>query len=277
MTPRPHRFRHGPVYLFLTRFALYSLFPVVWTFITSIKPEQQAVAYPPRFLPETVTLENYVHVITQTPVPRYMWNSLVVAAGTVAVVVVTSMLAGYAFSRFRFPGHGVLLLMLLICVMVSGATKVIPLYLVLLRFGQLNTHFGLILTYSAELIPISVWLMKSYLDAIPRELDEAGLTDGAGRIRVFLELVLPVSLPGLMAVILFVFVKASQEFIYASTFISEPSLKTAPAGLYLFLTEIGVQWSNLAAAGLLVVLPVVLIFLLLQRWFIGGLTAGAVK
>jgi ABC-type maltose transport system permease subunit len=167
--------------------------------------------------------------------------------------------------------------MLLICVMVSGATKVIPLYLVLLRFGQLNTHFGLILTYSAELIPISVWLMKSYLDAIPRELDEAGLTDGAGRIRVFLELVLPVSLPGLMAVILFVFVKASQEFIYASTFISEPSLKTAPAGLYLFLTEIGVQWSNLAAAGLLVVLPVVLIFLLLQRWFIGGLTAGAVK
>ncbi len=277
MTPRPNRFRHVPVYLFLTLFALYSLFPVVWTFITSIKPEQQAVAYPPRFLPETVTLDNYVHVITQTPVPRYMWNSLVVAAGTVAVVVVTSMLAGYAFSRFRFPGHGVLLLMLLICVMVSGATKVIPLYLVLLRFGQLNTHFGLILTYSAELIPISVWLMKSYLDAIPRELDEAGLTDGAGRIRVFLELVLPVSLPGLMAVILFVFVKASQEFIYASTFISEPSLKTAPAGLYLFLTEIGVQWSNLAAAGLLVVLPVVLIFLLLQRWFIGGLTAGAVK
>ena len=127
------------------------------------------------------------------------------------------------------------------------------------------------------LIPISVWLMKSYLDAIPRELDEAGLTDGAGRIRVFLELVLPVSLPGLVAVILFVFVKASQEFIYASTFISEPNLKTAPAGLYLFLTEIGVEWSNLAAAGLLVVLPVVLIFLLLQRWFVGGLTAGAVK
>lgn len=277
MTPRSNRLTYVPVYLFLVLFALYSLFPVVWTFITSIKPESQAVAYPPRLLPETVTLDNYIHVITQTPVPRYMWNSLVVAAGTVAVVVVASMLAGYAFSRFRFPGHGVLLLMLLICVMVSGATKVIPLYLVLLRFGQLNTHFGLILTYSAELIPISVWLMKSYLDAIPRELDEAGLTDGAGRIRVFLELVLPVSLPGLVAVILFVFVKASQEFIYASTFISEPDLKTAPAGLYLFLTEIGVQWSNLAAAGLLVVLPVVLIFLLLQRWFVGGLTAGAVK
>ncbi len=271
------KFKHVPVYVFLTLFALYALFPVAWTFITSIKPEEQAVAYPPQLLPDTVTLENYAHVITQTQVPRYMWNSLVVAAGTVGVVVVVSMLAGYGFSRFRFPGHSLLLLLLLICVMVSGATKVIPLYLMLLRIGQLNTHFGLILTYSAELIPISVWLMKSYLDAIPRDLDEAGLTDGAGRLRVFFGLVLPVSLPGLMAVILFVFVKASQEFIYASTFISEPNLKTAPAGLYLFLTEIGVQWSNLAAASLLVVLPVILIFLLLQRWFVSGLTAGAVK
>lgn len=266
-----------PVYLFLVLFSLYSLFPVAWTFVTSIKPEEQAVAYPPQVIPQTVTLDNYAHVIAKTPVPRYMWNSLLVAAGTVAVVVTASMLAGYAFSRFRFPGDRLLLLFLLVCVMVSGATKVIPLYLMLLRIGQLNTHLGLVLTYSAELIPISVWLMKSYLDAIPRELDEAGLTDGAGRLRVFFGLVVPVSLPGLLAVVLFVFVKASQEFIYAQTFISEPNLKTAPAGLYMFLTEIGVQWSNLAAASLLVVLPVILIFLLLQRWFVSGLTAGAVK
>lgn len=265
------------VYGFLSIAAFFALFPIIWTLSTSLKPPQEAVAYPPRIIPSAITLENYSHVLTRTQVPRYIFNTFIVSVGTVFLVITASSLAGYAFSRFRFRGQNLLLLSLLVCVMVSGATKVIPLYLMLLQLGLLNTHLGLILTYATELIPISVWMMKSYFDSIPFELDEASMMDGAGRLRIFFNVILPVSVPVIIAVVLFTFVKASQEFIYASTFISEPDLKTAPVGLYQFLTEIGVQWSYLAAASLLVIGPIIVVFLLLQRWFVSGLTAGAVK
>ena len=265
------------LYLFLGLFALYSLFPVLWTLVTSFKPESEAVAYPPQLVPASVTLANYVYVLTRTSVPLYIWNTFVVSGITVALVTGTSALAGYAFARFKFHGRNLLLLGLLICVMVSGATKVIPLYLMLLQVGLLNSYWSLILTYSAELIPLSVWLMKSYIDTIPTELDEAALIDGSGKLHVFFTMILPLSVPGIIAVALMTFVRASQEFIYASTFISEPTLKTAPVGLYVFFTDIGVQWGNLTAASLLVVAPMIAIFLLLQRWFTSGLTVGAVK
>jgi multiple sugar transport system permease protein len=265
------------LYLFLAAFALYSLFPVLWTLVTSFKPEAEAVAYPPRLIPANVTLANYVYVLTRTSVPLYVWNTFVVSGVTVALVTAASALAGYAFARFKFHGRNLLLLSLLICVMVSGATKVIPLYLMLLQVGLLNSYWSLILTYSAELIPLGVWLMKSYIDTIPIELDEAALIDGSGKLHVFFTMILPLSVPGILAVGLMTFVRASQEFIYASTFISEPTLKTAPVGLYVFFTDIGVQWGNLTAASLLVVAPMIAIFVLLQRWFTSGLTVGAVK
>lgn len=265
------------VYLFLVVFTFFALFPVVWTLSTSLKPELQATAYPPQLIPREITFASYVHVLKRTAVPIYIWNTFAVSGGALALVVASSALAAYAFSRFRFRGRKVLLLGLLICVMVSGATKVIPLYLMLLQAGLLNSHLGLILIYSAELIPISVWLIKAYIDTLPEDLDDAALIDGAGRVRVFFVIILPLSMPGIIAVALQAFIRSAQEFIYASTFITEPTMKTAPVGLYIFFTEVGVQWTYLAAASILIVAPVVLVFLLLQRWFVSGMTAGAIK
>lgn len=277
MRTRPLRFSHVAVYLFLGVFTLYALFPFIWTLSTSLKSATQVVAYPPRIIPDGITLQNYIYVLTHTPVPTYIMNTFIVAGGTVILVGVASALAGYAFSRFKFHGKNLILLSLLICVMISGATKVIPLYMMLLQAGLLNTYWSLILTYSAELVPISVWLMKSYIDTVPRDLDDAALVDGCGKVRAFFKIILPLTIPGLIAVLLLAFISASHEFIYAATFISEPTMKTAPAGLYIFFTDIGVEWGPLTAASILVVALIIAIFLLLQRWFISGLTVGAVK
>jgi ABC-type maltose transport system permease subunit len=161
--------------------------------------------------------------------------------------------------------------------MVSGATKVVPLYLMLHKMALLNSLVGLGVVYAVEFLPISVWLMKSYLDTIPMELDEAASVDGSSRLRTFVSVVFPLSLPGVVAVALITFVRSAQEFIYAATFLTETGVKTSPVGLYMFFTELGVEWGHLTAAALVVVLPIVLVFLILQRWFVSGLTMGAVR
>jgi multiple sugar transport system permease protein len=265
------------VHLLLAAFAGYSLFPLLWALVTSLKRPEDAVRYPPQWLPNPVTVQNYVDVLTRTPVPAQILNTMIAATVAALIVVAASSLAGYGFSRFRFPGKDFLLISLLGCVMVSGATKVVPLYLMLHKLALLNSLLGLGVVYAVEFLPISVWLMKSYLDTIPIELDEAASVDGSSRIRTFVSVVFPLSLPGVVAVALITFVRSAQEFIYAATFLTETSVKTSPVGLYMFFTELGVEWGHLTAAALVIVLPIVLVFLVLQKWFVSGLTMGAVR
>ncbi len=276
---RGPRRRRSPVlvHLFLAAFSAYSLFPLLWALVTSLKRPEDAVAYPPTWIPAPPTLANYADVLLRTAVPWQVVNTVVAAGLAAGIVVVASSLAGYGFARFEFRGKQVLLVSLLGCVMVSGATKVVPLYLMLHRAGLLNSLAGLGLVYAVEFLPISVWLMKSYVETIPVELDEAAAVDGSGRLRTFVRIVFPLSLPGVVAVALITFVRSAQEFIYAATFLTEPAVKTSPVGLYMFFTELGVEWGHLTAASLVVVLPIVLVFLLLQRWFVSGLTMGAVR
>jgi ABC-type glycerol-3-phosphate transport system permease component len=273
---RPARSRTA-VHLLLATFAAYSLFPLLWALVTSLKRPEDAVRYPPQWLPSPLTVQNYVDVLTRTPVPAQILNTMIAATLAAVIVVVASSLAGYGFSRFRFPGKDLLLIGLLGCVMVSGATKVVPLYLMLHKMALLNSLVGLGVVYAVEFLPISVWLMKSYLDTIPMELDEAASVDGSSRLRTFVSVVFPLSLPGVVAVALITFVRSAQEFIYAATFLTETGVKTSPVGLYMFFTELGVEWGHLTAAALVVVLPIVLVFLILQKWFVSGLTMGAVR
>ena len=265
------------MHVILAVFAAYSLFPLLWTLVTSLKRPADAVAYPPQWIPSPPTLQNYVDVLTRTAVPWQVLNTMIAASLAAFIVVAASSLAGYGFSRFDFRGKDVLLISLLACVMVSGATKVVPLYLMLHKLGLLNSLSGLGLVYSVEFLPISVWLMKSYVDTIPVELDEAASVDGCSRLRTFLRIVLPLSLPGVVAVALITFVRSAQEFIYAATFLTETGVKTSPVGLYMFFTELGVEWGQLTAASLVVVLPIVLVFVILQKRFVSGLTMGAVR
>ena len=265
------------IYAFLTVCAASALFPVAWTFVTSLKPETNAVAFPPTWLPRPVTYENYAEVLFTTLFPRYIFNTVAVALGTVLVVASISLVAAYGFSRFVFHGKTFLYIGLMACVMISGATKVIPLYFLLLKAGLLNTLSGLVLTYSAELVPMGVWLMKSYVDSIPFELDDAALIDGCSRGGALYRVILPLSLPGLIATSLLSFLRAAGEFIYAATFISDSQKKTATVGIYMFITEIGVQWGRLSAAAVLLAVPMILFFLMLQRHFRSGLVVGSFR
>jgi ABC-type glycerol-3-phosphate transport system permease component len=265
------------VYLLLVVFTAYSLFPLLWALVTSLKRPEDAVQYPPQWLPNPLTFQNYVDVLTRTPVPYQILNTALTASLAALTVVATSSLAGYGFSRFNFRGKDFLMIGLLGCVMVSGATKVLPLYLMLHKIGLLNSLFGLGIVYAVEFLPISVWLMKSYLDTIPIELDEAASVDGSSRLRTFVSVVFPLSMPGVVAVALITFVRSAQEFIYAATFLTETGVKTSPVGLYMFFTELGVEWGHLTAASLVVVFPIVLVFLVLQKWFVSGLTMGTVR
>ena len=265
------------MYLFLTVFAVFTLFPVAWTLVTSLKPESSAVAFPPTWLPHPVTYENYLNVLSKTVFPRYILNTVVVALASALVVACLGLTAAYAFSRFRFPGRTSLYVGLMACVMISGATKLIPLYLLLLKIGLLNSLFGLVIVYSAELVPMGIWLLKSYVDSIPTELDDAALIDGSSRLGILYRVILPLALPGLIAVSLLTFLRAAGEFIFAATFITNTQSKTAPVGIYMFITEIGVQWGRLAAAAILLAVPMIFFFLILQRYFRSGLVVGSLR
>jgi multiple sugar transport system permease protein len=278
---RPAPFRthleHGLVYLFLIAFSVFTLFPVAWTVVTSVKPEANAIAFPPTWLPRPATLANYVEVIEKTQFPRFIGNTLRVALATVGIVATVSLIAAYGFSRFAFRGKTTLFLGLMACVMIAGATKVIPLYLLLLKVGLLNSLLGLVVTYSAELVPMGIWLLKAYLDSIPRELDDAALIDGCSHGGVLWRVIVPLALPGLIATSLLAFLRAAGEFIYATTFLSDPASKTAPVGIYMFITEVGVQWGRLSAAAMLFAVPLIVFFLILQRYFRSGLIVGSVR
>jgi ABC-type glycerol-3-phosphate transport system permease component len=262
-------------YGFLVLFLIYSLFPLGWMLSTSLKPEEQAREYPPRFIPQTVTLENYARVLTGTSMPRFLANSLILSAGTIVGVLALASLGGYGFSRFRFPGKQFLFLAMLASVMISGISIIVPLYVMFLRLGLLNTHWPLLCIYVTQALPISVWLLKAYFDSIPRELGESALIDGCSRLGLLWRVILPTSRPGLVAVALYTFVVVWREFIIAATFIGKDDLKTMPVGIYMFFTELGIEWGKLGAASMLVALPPAILFFAFQRWFNPGAVTGA--
>lgn len=274
-----HSARIKPVviYTVLLLASFFSIFPIGWTVITSFKLETDAVAFPPTWLPNPLVLENYRAVLFGGPYPRYILNTLLVAATTVVLVAGVSLLGAYGFSRFMFRGKAILYLALMASVMISGATKVIPLYLLLLKIGLLDSLTGLVVVYSAELVPMGVWLLRAYLDSIPGDLDDAAMIDGCSRISVLGRIILPLSWPGLIATGLLTFLRASGEFVFAATFISAPDKKTAPVGIYMFITEIGIEWGRLAAAAMLFSVPLIFFFLILQKYFRSGLMVGSLR
>jgi ABC-type glycerol-3-phosphate transport system permease component len=264
-------------YGFLGLFLVYSAFPLVWMTITSIKPEDQATEFPPRFIPRTITFENYLGVLTETLMPRFILNSLILSLGTIACVLLLGGLAAYGFSRYRFPGRNVIFVGLLASVMISGISTIVPLYVMFRELGLLNTYWPLLCIYVSQALPISIWLLKAYFDAIPREIDEAGLIDGCSQLRVLVQLILPVSRPALVAVSLYSFVVVWREFIIAATFAADIQVKTMPVGLYMFFTELGIEWGKLSAAAVLVALPPMILIVAFQKWFNPGGVAGAIR
>ncbi len=255
---------------------LFAVGPYVWMMLTSIKTEADIAAFPVRYLPTVVTFEHYRVLLEKTSFAGNLANSFVIALGAVALGLSVSIPAAYAFSRFRFPGRKALMTQFLVINMFPIVLIIIPLFVLMRQMGLLDTFMGVILGHSTFAIPFSVWMLTSYMNAIPPELDEAARIDGASRIQTLVLILLPVVMPGVVTTGIYIFVTSWNEYLFAMM-LSGQNVRTVTVALQLFIGEFSVQWGLLTAGGTLIAIPVTLLFLMIQKRLVGGLTSGAVK
>ncbi len=265
------------IYCALVVAAMIALFPVFWMASSSLKPGTELFARDMTLLPIDWTLENYLNVWNNTSFPRYFWNSFVVAGLSTILSVIVSMYAAYALARIRFFGRNAFGMLMLVTQMFPHILLVLPLFLIIQRIGLLNTHAALILAYTAFSLPFTIWLLRGFFEAIPVELEEAAAIDGASQIKTFHRIILPLAGPGLAAVTMFGFIRGWNEFLFALVFLQTRTLFTLPLGLASFQEEFTTRWDLMMAGAGIITLPVLFLFLLMQRFIVQGLLGGAVK
>jgi len=254
----------------------FAIGPYVWMVLTSLRPDSDLAAFPLSYAPSAVTLEHYRALLAHTSFAGNLLNSLIVACGAVIVGLCASVPAAYGFSRFRFRGRRLLMTQFLVINMFPVVLLIIPLFVVMRSLGLLDTFIGVVAGHSTFSIPFAVWMLTSYLNAIPRDLDEAAALDGATRLQTIRLVLLPLVAPGLLTTAIYIFVTSWNEYLFAMM-LSGDHVRTVTVALQLFVGEFTVQWGLLTAGGTLVALPVTLLFLIVQRRLVSGLTSGAVK
>jgi multiple sugar transport system permease protein len=260
----------------------FACLPMVWMLSTSLKGQFAALQQPPEWIPSHPTLDNYITLLSPTsaigPVfLRYFLNSMIVSLSTTLLGVLIAVPAAYAFSRFQFPGRDFLFFAVLVRNMFPVVVFLIPLFILMRTLHLVNTHASLILTYLTFGLPLSFWLLKGFYDNIPEELERAARIDGASRFKAFWLIIMPLSSPGIIATAIYAFIGAWNEYVYALTFLNSESLLTLPVGLQRFFTEFATNWPGLMAAAFIMSVPVVVMFMVLQKQFVRALTEGAVK
>lgn len=250
------------------------IFPLVVIASTSLKPASDI--FDLRIIPAHPTLSNYQYVLSGGFL-TWLINSVKISLLTMAVGLALAAPAAYAVSRWQFMGKQGLLLLFLITQMFPGVLLVVPLYLLFAQLNLLNNLFGLVIAYATTALPFSVWMLKNFFDAVPAELDEAALVDGLGPFQAFWRIVLPLTLPGLAVVAFFNFMAAWNEFLLAYTFLQSESQFTLAVGIQRYVNQFGADWQYLTASAVLITLPVLILFLWLQRYLVTGLTGGSVK
>lgn len=265
------------VYGGVTLLLAITILPFVWMILSSLKSLAELYRIPLTWLPEVPTLASYRKVAFESNVPRYFINSAIISIASTAIGLVFAMPAAYAFSRMRFWGQTLLQMAVLVSHLLPTAALIVPLYVMLGNMKLLNTIPGLVLVYLVLTLPLSIWMLTGYFKSIPVELEEAAVIDGASRWGILLRIMLPLSLPGIVVICLYAFVATWNEFIFALSFATDQSVKTLPIGLAEFSTEYDTDWGAVMAASVIMSFPITVLFLKLQRVFVGGLTSGAMK
>lgn len=256
--------------------SVIAVFPIVWILLSSFKPGY-AVQSTELALVKDPTLANYEYVLTQTSFPRWILNSVLVAAFTMLIGVFMSATTGYALSRFNFPGRRQLMLVFLVTQMFPVSILIVPIYVIMSRLGLINTLASLVIAYLTVGVPFCAWMLRGYFDSIPVSLDESAAIDGCGPFATFWRVILPLARPGLAVTGFFTFLTAWGEVAYASAFIQEDSKFTLGYGLQQFAPRFNPQWEYLTAAAVLVTVPAGVVFFYAQRHLVSGLTAGGTK
>ncbi len=268
---------HTAAYVSAALICLFSLVPILWGVSTSLKTDRDVYTMPPSWIPKPATFSNYLDVLTNSAMLGYFRNTAIISFGATVISLVIGVLAAYGFSRYKFPGAGMLLGSILFTRVLPRVTLIVPFYVTLRSLRLLNTHQGLILIYLMVVMPISVWLLKGFFDNVPREIEEAATVDGCGPLGLLVRIILPISTPAIMAVGMYAFILAWNEFLFALLVSTDRTTRTISVGLAFYIDEAGIHWGPLMAASILMSIPAITIFTLSQKLLVKGLSEGSVK
>lgn len=264
-------------YIALILASLISMFPVLWAITTALKTDGEVNSFPPTLLPGKLNLGNFSAVIFQSDFPKYLLNSVIVTVICILVATLIAAHAAYALTNFRIRYKKQMMFIILMTSMVPPVAMLVPLYMLSVKLGLYDTRFLLILIYTAWRVPVLAWILRGFFEKLPKELMEAGIIDGCSQAMVFYRIILPISKPGIVSAALLSAVYVWNDFLVSSTFTTKNELRMLSIGLYNYISQYGIQWGKLMAAVTISIVPIVILFVLLQRHFVEGMAVGAVK
>jgi ABC-type glycerol-3-phosphate transport system permease component len=265
------------LYLILIAVTVAVLFPLVWMLSTSFKTEPETFQLPPTWIPQAPTAQAFVTIWKLKNFGRYFLNTAVVSVAATGLSLLLSVPASYAFARFRFRGANLLLSLILITQMLPSVLLVVPYFTLMRVLGLLNTHLALILAYASFSLPFCIWMLRGFFAGIPKELDEAAMVDGCSRLQAVIKVIMPLAVPGLAATSLFTFLLAWNHYLFALSLATTDTMYTVSVGLGAMMGEFRIAWNELMAAALVATVPTLIVYTFLERYFVQGLTGGAVK
>jgi ABC-type glycerol-3-phosphate transport system permease component len=257
--------------------SLVFVYPVIWLLSASLKPNWEIYRAPLKLIPSEIQIDVYREIFSTTPIPAYMLNSVIYALGSLLITLFFALIAAYGLSRYQFRGKNTLLILILTVQLLPGLVRLIPLYLLSQTLGLYDSRFGITLIYGAIAIPFAIWFLKSYVDSVPRELDESAAIDGASRLRILFQIVAPTIIPGLAAFAILNFIQGWNEFQLASVMLRNPNYYPLTVGTYNLIGPDESNFRLIAAASLVNIVPILVVFSILQRYLVSGLAAGSVK
>jgi len=277
MKERTKPFQYILIYGVILLFVAISIYPILRVLTISLRPGDNLLNTSLRIIPKDATFQNYIDLFTKKPFLLWLRNSSLVTFVVTIIGVALASTAGYAFSRYKFPGRKAGLLSLLVTQMFPATMLLLPLYIMISKLHLVNSFLGLIIMYSASALPFCIWLMKGYYDTIPTSLEESAMIDGANKFLAFRKIILPLASPALVITALFSFMTAWNEYIVAAQVLWYEDMFTIPLGLKSLQGNMTTEWGMYAAAALLISIPVIILFLVLSKWLVSGLTLGSVK
>lgn len=275
---RRQKLRAGIVTTVLVLFLVVIVgFPLLWMSISSFKPGEELFQIPPKIIPREWSLEWYRQVISSGEVVRYFLNSLYIASIVMVVDMCVGTLTAYSVTRFKYKGRRLLRTSILVSYCIPPIMLMMPLYKIMSTLNLTGTHVGVIIGHMTITLPFSVWLLISFFRKLPREIDEAALMDGANEWQIFVKIDLPLCISGVLSTGIMAFIMSWNEFLFSSVLVNENSLKTLTVGIYNYMDSTHIDWGIIMALGTITAIPVIILFALVQKYFVEGMTAGAVK
>lgn len=257
--------------------AVFALLPFLWTVSTSLKTEVDIYSLTPSFMPHPFTLDNYKEVFHNRTMMEYFRNTIIIALSSTVISMTVSIFAAYGFSRYKFPGRTSLLYSILFTRLLPRVCLLVPFYVTLSHLHMVNTYQGLVLVYLIVGMPVTVWLLKGYIDSVPYEIEEAAVMDGCGPMQILFRIVVPILAPAISSTGMYAFILAWNEFLFPLLIAKDSGTRPISVGLAFYIDEIGVKWGPMMAASVMMSIPAILVFSFAQKYIVKGLSEGAVK